>query len=85
MESKHKRLEKVLNRFDEAINAAVKEIIDELKTNTETYKEVDKDLKLFKKAIEFNQQNRQKYEYLLNRVREVIEEEKNDLPLTNRS
>lgn len=77
-------LEQILAKYDEALEVTAKKILNELKINSSDYKEVSKELERFKKATLFNYPNVQKYTFLFNRVRELLEEEKNDLPLTNR-
>lgn len=81
----HKHLEELLNKYKETTNLLAKGFVDELKRDAETYKQVEENLMIFKKAIIFKHPDYKNYEYFFNEVKRLLMEEKNDLPLTNRS
>lgn len=84
-----KKLKEIFDGYDKAINQVSKEIVAELKIDSKTYEEADRKMNLFEKEIVYNNLNSQNHKYLLiyliAYVKELLEKEKNDLPLTNRS
>lgn len=82
---KLKRIKSILSEYDNVTNKIISEIIEELKTDCQTYKQVDEAFKLIRKEVEYYHSNQQKYGYLFDATKRLLETEKNDLPLTNRS
>ena len=78
-------LSQILQKYDVTVDAVANEILFELKSKCQNYKQLGRELMLFEKRTMYDFDNRLKYEFLFYRIRELIEEEKNDLPLTNRS
>lgn len=68
---------------------ASKEFINELKSDSKTYKEVQRKLDLFDKEIKYTNSQSQLYKFMnvcfIRYIKGLLEDEKNDLPLTNRS
>ena len=85
----NKKLKEILDRYDKDIDQISKEFIDELKSDSKTYSEVYRKLDLFQKEILFHNSKSQGYKDLVIcffiYTKELLENEKNDLPLTNRS
>lgn len=79
----NENLRGILDAYDRATDRTIEEIINELKRNSQTYKQVESKLMRFKKEIQFEHPN--KYSHLFSEILKLLEEEKNDLPLTNRS
>ncbi|SHJ65374.1 hypothetical protein SAMN05444401_3583 [Clostridium amylolyticum] len=84
-EEKYKKMQCILESYNKATNKAVEEIIQELKSDCKTYKQVESEMNAFKKKAMYQYINQEKYEYLFSLARKVLEKEKNDLPITNRS
>lgn len=74
----------ILERYKQTTMEVAKEIIFELKKGCKTYKEVDKNLYIFKKTITFSC-DWKNYQHLISIISELLENEKNDLLVTNRS
>lgn len=83
-EVNYRKLESILEKFNSTVEEISNLIIEELRKNSLTYKDLDKKINIFQKAVEFSSEIG-KYDYLFKRIRQLVEQEKNDLPLTNRS
>lgn len=86
---KHENLKIILEKYNKFIAEISKEFINELKSDSNTYKEVNKKLNIFEKEIIYNNFQSEEHKSLnilfLKYIKELLEDEKNDLPLTNRS
>lgn len=81
------KLKEIFDSYDKTIGQVSKELINELKSESKTYGEVYKKINLFEKEIIYNNFKSQNYKFTLlvfNYIKEVLDKEKNDLPLTNR-
>lgn len=76
-------VEKILDEYAEQNANAAQNLKSELMKDCKTFADVDRNLRHLKWSIRWNDGN--KYENLLKDVEQLIEKEKNDLPLTNRS
>ena len=76
-------LEKILENFDEVINTTAQEILNEIKKDSKSYEEVKNKIKLLEKEIAW--QSGDQCQSLFNQVKSLLNQEMNDLPLTNRS
>lgn len=82
------KLKEILAKYDNAIDQVSKEFIHELKRDSKTYGEVLRRLNLFEKEIMYNLRPEAHMNFIIRffkNIDELLEEEKNDLPLTNRS
>lgn len=82
---RNEKIKKLLDHYDKTTQDVINEIIQEFKSNATTYKQVEKELIKFKREISYGYEGREKYGHLFNIINNVLEDEKNDLPLTNRS
>jgi len=82
-----KIIEEFLNEYDKSIDGLAKEIIKEIKKESNNYKDFNERYTRFKKDVlwEFNSYGYKLSKCLFTRIEYLIEKEKNDLPLTNRS
>lgn len=80
-QSKYKRIIALLNEYDINTSRVVSGIINELKNEAETYKDVEKKLSEIQSEILWKYSNLLKFKYLFTEIREVMEKEKNDLKL----
>jgi len=78
-------LEKIVDRYSQVFEETVSQIISELKKDCETYAQLEKKLSQFERSLYWQRETREKVEPLLLRLKSCIEEEKNDLLITNRS
>ena len=85
----NKNLKEIFEKYDKTIDQISKEFIDELKNNSETYRDVLERVNLFEKEIMYDHSKSQSHRFLLcsifNYIRGLMEKEKNDLLITNRS
>lgn len=74
--------------INEAVNDEFAQIIIKiLKSENKTYGELDVALKKLRQHLNYsmaNSKHKHWLDYLLNRVEEILQEEKNDLPIANR-
>lgn len=77
-----KKLENLLDKYDDSSDEISKEIIAEVKNNSKNYGEVINKLKILKRSNRWMSDN---HESLFSKVEGLLEKEMNDLPLTNRS
>lgn len=78
-------LEKALAKYDQASKEAVKEIITELKKRCKDYGELNAKLNQFERDVLWGPETKNMVTPLFQRMKDFLEEEKNGLPLTNRS
>lgn len=78
------RLKYLLDEYDRALDDTAKDILEKIKAESKTYGDLEKSLDLLKKSMNYTF-GKLKYERLFEKIDEILEEEKNDLPLTNRS
>ncbi|OHW61408.1 hypothetical protein EUAN_22580 [Andreesenia angusta] len=78
------RLKYLLDEYDRALDDTAKDILEKIKAESKTYGDVEKSLDLLKKSMSYTF-GKLRYERLFEKIDEILEEEKNDLPLTNRS
>jgi len=87
--SNNEKLKEIFDKYDKATDQVSKEFIDELKNDSKTYGDIYKKLSLFEKGIVYNNSKSQGHKLLicffLGYIKELLDKEKNDLPLTNRS
>lgn len=85
MDKELKSLKDLLLDYDNEIQKIANKIIEALKSETTTYKELEIKLNEFKREVYFKYTAKEKYNYLFTSIKKSIEAQKNDLPLTNRS
>lgn len=68
--------------YDKNVHETARKILKEVKLNFKNYGEVKKALNNISKYLIY--ENPERYGYLLTVIRNLLEEEINDLPLTNR-
>ena len=76
-------MEVILKEHEKHIDETAHKILNEIKFESGTYGEVRKKLDRLRVSTRFN--SGIKFEHLFNKINELLEKEKNDLPLTNRS
>lgn len=76
---------KLLNEYDDATQTTAEKIIASLKANCSTYGDLQRKFNQLKEAINFTYGLSGEYSSLLVKLEFLINKEKNDLPLTNRS
>lgn len=77
--------EEIFNKFSKALDETAKEFINELKNNCKTYSDINEKLRLFEKEINYNCREIYINIAFISHVKDLLEKEKNDLPLTSHS
>jgi len=87
--SNNKKLKDIFDKYNKAIDQVSKEFIEELKCDSKTYGQVYIDLNLFEKEINYNSLKSLECKFItigyFSYIKKLLEKEKNDLLLTNRS
>ena len=73
----------IIENFNKSTNALAQDILNEMKKDSKTYKEVKSKIKSLEKEIAW--ESGDQCQSLFNQVKSLLNEEMNDLPTTNRS
>ena len=74
-----------VNELEQIVQEYTIKIFEQIKQEAQTYREVGEQLRVLKKIYCFNSTEKQLAIYLFNCIDRLLEKEKNDLSITNRS
>lgn len=78
-----KEIELKLSEYESLRNFVANDIFKILKKNSKTYRDVENNTELLFKNFLYSIDDKEKYESLLRKVQQLLEEEKSDLPIAN--
>lgn len=76
-------IKKELNECAWFRDEKAKKVLQILKRDSKTYKDVEAKLNLTKKNFSYSHDDSEKFKDLIERIEKLLEEEKSDLPVTN--
>ena len=78
----NEKVESILDKHCEHIEETAKEIVKELKQECETYGDSDNAINRMERDIRWDYSNAGKYESLINEIKRLVEDEKNNLKIS---
>ena len=75
----YRDIKKLLDKYKKTLDEVAVEILEELKTGCKNYREVERKLSVAEKNASYSNLDRELYESLFKKVRNLLSEEKNDL------
>lgn len=83
LEKELQEVKNALNDYEIIKNKCAQVILNIAKKDCVTYSQVEEKLSMLRRQLLFKQEDREKYQNILDRAYVLLEKEKSDLPVTN--